>query len=335
MRNYKKLAVAMPLAGMIMSGVGVLGGPASSFADTMPQAKVAPMYTNLAAADHYQQFMDMLNSKEMGGEADNFEIVAMPDSGPKNIHITEAKPINAPENTTEVMSYHNVSGIQQSLKTPSKKITHKNTLAIKNGGSIKTSIESKTKFSVQVPFFAKGEEELKVGLDVTYNRESTDTAENTQEFTIPEQTLLAQPGGTTRLIYTVQSTAFSGTYNTKAIFKQKQGGEAKKIVDGKEIEGKELEKWNEEQGYYFIKGLLEDKPEFGIKAPEFGDIFVFDDVNKKVYLKDGVFTFEGQAGHQSTAEAVFIPDDNTKPEVKMPLAEYNRRVANGISLYAK
>ncbi|PGV94754.1 hypothetical protein, partial [Bacillus cereus] len=83
------------------------------------------------------------------------------------------------------------------------------------------------------------------------------------------------------LIYTVQSTAFSGTYNTKAIFKQKQGGKAKKIINGKELEGKELENWNEEQGYKFIKYLLE--PEFGKKAPEFGDIFVFDDVNKKVY----------------------------------------------------
>ncbi|OUB07573.1 hypothetical protein BK708_37570 [Bacillus thuringiensis serovar yunnanensis] len=328
MRKYKKLAVAMPLAGMIMSGVGVLGGPASTFADTMPQAKVAPHVTNFAAADHYQQFMDFMSSKGMERYANNFEIVAMPDSGPKNIRITEAKPINAPENTTQVMSYHNSTGVQQSLKTPSKKITHKNTIAIKNGGSIKTTIESKTTFGVQVPFFAKGEQELKVGLEVTYNRESTDTAENIQEFTVPEQTLLAQPGGTTRLIYTVKSTAFSGTYTNKAIFKQKQDGISKKFENGKEIEGKELESWNETQGYRFIKQIIASQPQLA-------DIFEMDDANEKAYLKEAVFTFEGQAGHQSTAEAVFIPDDNKKSEVKMPIAEYNKRVANGISLYAK
>ncbi|OUB07579.1 hypothetical protein BK708_37545 [Bacillus thuringiensis serovar yunnanensis] len=318
MKKYKKLAVAMPLAGMIMSGVGVLGGPASSFADMMPQAKIAAMHTTLAANtmnENAQLQKDLSNY--FGGEVSNIQVEPIIDSNTTpRLEITKATPTDPSSDTIELASNHNISNVFQTYKTPEKKVTTTTSLEITNEGEFHTGLKSETTFKMGVPFFGEGEEKVTAELDVTYKRGSVDKTEKSTEITYPSQTINCAPGGTTTLISKVQETLFEGKYTGKAVIT----GFDVKHADGTTRTFNPL-----------AMAVYEAAQKVGGK-----ELPSSVESNKDgLIVKNMTTTFTGKAGHTSQAEIKFIPDDKSKQSVTMPLAEYNQKVAAGISLYAK
>ncbi|MHA2890539.1 hypothetical protein [Bacillus cereus] len=322
MKKYKKIAVIMPLAGMLTTGLGTLRGPASTFADTIPQLKIVPIYTNLAKnnMNDNEQLKKEL-SQFFGGEVSNIQLEMInTNSNPIQVHITSAQPIGSKDDVIDFIGYDNYTNEMQSHKTPEQKVINKMSVTTTNASEMHTGLKSETEFSLGIPLFAEGKEKITVELGVTYKKSLDETVENSTEVTYPSQTINAAPGGRTTLLNQVQKTKFDGIYTGSAVIKS---------FDRKNSDG-QVQIYEGDVLYQIYKYRSSIK-----NGENLSDSIENDALNKKLIVKNHLVPFTGKAGYTTQATARFIPFDKTKSEIKMPIAEYNKRVANGISLYAK
>ncbi|OUB27300.1 hypothetical protein BK708_14210 [Bacillus thuringiensis serovar yunnanensis] len=331
MKKYKKLAVVMPLASLLTTGIGVLERPSSSFADTIPQKKLIQMQTTYLmtdqqAKDQAKQEVAQVNkdlSSLVGYSVDHasFQLIS---TNANTIELTSAEATG--DSNIELGNYHNGTDLIQDYKVPGKKETNTSSATITNNEDASIGFESDTEFEIGIPLFAKGKETLKFTTNFKYSHGDSRTSTTTEEVTYPEQVLKCSPHGTTKLVSKVQKTNFTGKYSGKALIT------GVKDADGKSLNSEEL------FTLYTLNLAVDAAAHFGdpnYEGMKIPDSLEVDWQNHKIYAKSITTTFQGVAGHSSDANVEFIPDDKANQSVTMALSEYNRRIAAGISLYTK
>ncbi|OLR24466.1 ETX/MTX2 family pore-forming toxin [Bacillus cereus] len=244
----------------------------------------------------------------------------------QEVNATETKDITTADDMQED-TYVNVTDVNQTHTTPSKTITNTDSFTYSNSEGAKLGVELDHTFTanVSIPVVggAGGSTTEKVSTEFSYNHTSSNTTTRTEQITIPSQTIVAAPHGTTHYVGKVQRVEFSG--------KMEGSGYLTGTIDTEQYftyPGEEGH-WNGREGdprnvkeklniYDVFKKALTNPAYRGL--PSYLEL---DNVNKRVILKQPITsTFTGKLGFKSDAKIEFTPSDPNKPKVQMSLADY-------------
>ncbi|MEK4418523.1 ETX/MTX2 family pore-forming toxin [Bacillus sp. FSL K6-0268] len=132
----------------------------------------------------------------------------------KDVTATESKDITTADDMQEA-TYENVTDLNQTHVTPSKTITNTDSFTYSNTEGAKLGVELAHTFNVNVSIpgvgGTGGSTTEKVSTEFSYNHTSSNTTSHTEQITIPSQTIVAAPHGTTHYLGKVQRVEFSGT----------------------------------------------------------------------------------------------------------------------------
>ncbi|MCQ6530800.1 ETX/MTX2 family pore-forming toxin [Bacillus mycoides] len=228
----------------------------------------------------------------------------------------------------ELLNYHNGGGSEQTYNTVEKSYSTTDSMTYSNQEGVKLGISEAITAEAGVPLIVKGKETTTLSADFKYDHTSGETSSKTITYTFKSQPVKCAPHGTTKFMQSVKQAAFSGTYTGPI-----------KIVEPADYSVVMANKDHKAVGdVYATKGeeghLLYNTFKYsGDPLPSYLEL---DDVTKSVIVKDpgATMTFTGQMGFQETANLEFIPDDKSKPSVKIPYAKYMQEQKSGnISKY--
>ena len=194
---------------------------------------------------------------------------------------------------------HNITDVNQTLKTDNKTITNTNSFTETNAEGVALKIGTETKVSVGIPLLAEGNVTLKMEVDASYTHTTGNTYTKSTSETFPSQDVVAAHG-TTELNVAIFDQEYSGTYDGKI------------DVTGTKVMGHAGGDFESSKSLYdLIKGAEVDVPSY-VKL---------DDTNQKIYLVVPM-CFSGVAGYHTKGKVTFTPDVPNKPVVKMSLEDY-------------
>ncbi|MEK4677723.1 ETX/MTX2 family pore-forming toxin (plasmid) [Bacillus cereus] len=244
----------------------------------------------------------------------------------KDVTATETKDITTADDMQEA-TYENVTDLNQTHITPSKTITNTDSFTYSNSEGAKLGVELDHTFNANVSIpgvgGAGGSTTEKVSTEFSYNHTSSNTTSHTEQITIPSQTIVAAPHGTTHYIGKVQRVEFSGTtentgYITGTIEAETNFRKATEYGPGTGPYDYTQNGKEKVDIYDVFKQALTNPAYRGL--PNYIEL---DNVNKRVILKQPITsTFTGKLGFKSDAKIEFIPSDPNKPKVQMSLTDY-------------
>ncbi|MEK4418414.1 ETX/MTX2 family pore-forming toxin [Bacillus sp. FSL K6-0268] len=244
----------------------------------------------------------------------------------KDVTATETKDITTADETQEA-TYENTTDLNQTHVTPSKTITNTDSFTYSNIEGAKLGIELDHTFTANVAIPGIGgagqSTTEKVSTEFSYSHTSSNTTIHTEEITLPSQTIVAAPHGTTHYLGKVQRVEFSGktegngyltgTIDTEQYFTYpgEEGHWSGRADDPRNVKEKL-------DIYDVFKKALTNQAYSGL--PNYIEL---DNVNKRVILKQPITsTFTGKLGFKADAKIEFIPSDPNKPKVQMSLTDY-------------
>ncbi|MBE5107907.1 hypothetical protein IGI01_22440 [Bacillus thuringiensis] len=238
------------------------------------------------------------------------------------------------DGVVNVVTYNNTSPLTQSLATPEVTKTYSRTFNLTSKFGMKLGFEASTKIQVGLPGLVNGEiatkasSEYSMGMDIGHSTTQTET------LTFKSQTIQAAANGTTDYFYRVKKAKFSGTFNADAYL----SGVTLKLpivkiatttnnVDGNKVVHTEEATLTAEDLYTLYKVTN------SIPLPPY---MKFDDQSKKVVINTE-FSYEGEGGFYTQAQAKFTPNTNTQgntmpgsfnPSQTMKYEDYVKAIQN-------
>ncbi|UIJ69731.1 ETX/MTX2 family pore-forming toxin (plasmid) [Bacillus cereus] len=239
----------------------------------------------------------------------------------KDVTATETKDITTADETQEA-TYENTTDLNQTHVTPSKTITNTDSFTYSNIEGAKLGIELDHTFTANVAIPDIGGAGQST-TEFSYSHTSSNTTIHTEEITLPSQTIVAAPHGTTHYLGKVQRVEFSGKTEGSGYLTGTIDTEQYFTYPGEEghWNGRADDPRNVKEKldiYDVFKKALTNQAYSGL--PNYIEL---DNVNKRVILKQPITsTFTGKLGFKADAKIEFIPSDPNKPKVQMSLTDY-------------
>ncbi|TKI87890.1 ETX/MTX2 family pore-forming toxin [Bacillus mycoides] len=331
MKSYKKMAVMIPFACML--SVGVVNMPTTSFADS---TKNTILNVNTKSDNVYNENKFIQDIKERMTPENTIadphtatKYVSKPEyrTDVNNLDITAHFDGWGPTKQIELLSYKNDGLVDQTWNSPEKSIKTTESFTYSNQEGVKLGVASKSTLSVKIPFVAEGGQEITLSSEFNYTHTSSNTSTREEEIIFKSQPVICKAGYTTTYFGIVKTANFSGTFKTKSRVHVPTLSYYDQNGYGWKSQETRPDFYNQK-----VYSLLTDGSKPTPSYLNFESYIQPDNDNIKIPVVDIQSEFSGEGGHYSEIYVKATPIDSPNKSITLPLKEYEKRVAKGLTL---